>query len=222
MNRAYSPAYLPAYPFGVIDTSNLPYDPNAAATIDAPPSQLDVAANAFAALGVPASTALTVAASSPAASTSLLGDSTAMPDFTMTPDWAAAAANGVSCWDYPNGVPVWVPGPYGSNPTGTPSTGPQCWASNAVPTAQPSPLPMATVQPLPTVVNAAPTPVADNQIFSPTSLLNPMPQIVAGPKAAPAPTCDPISAWVNDNPLLAAAILAAGFIAVMSKKGHRA
>ena len=33
----------------------------------------------------------------------------------------------VACWDYPNGVAVWVPGPGGWTPIGDPTTGPQCW-----------------------------------------------------------------------------------------------
>lgn len=32
-----------------------------------------------------------------------------------------------ACWDKPAGVDVWVPGPGGWTPVGTPSTGPRCW-----------------------------------------------------------------------------------------------
>ncbi len=144
-------------------------------------------------------------------------------DYAMTDDWAAAAANGVSCWDYPDGVPVWVPGPYGSNPTGTPQTGPQCWrpAKNSVPQITAPLLPQATIQNLPSIVgqaNASGPPVANNQIFSPSSLLNPLPQIVAGPKASPQPQCNPITQWVNDNPMFAAGVLALGLMFALKKK----
>lgn len=182
----YYPAYLEAYTYGAIDVSD--FDVNDP-------------------------TAATFAGVSGSGSNGLGGS---MPDYTMTAEWAAAAANGVSCWDYPSGIPVWVPGPYGSNPTGTPSSGPQCFGNNAIPAAAPSPLPQATIQPLPTVTTRAP------KDFSPSGLLNPLPQIVAGPKAAPMPVCNPFNQWVNDNPLLAAGVLALGFMWAMSGKKGRA
>lgn len=113
----------------------------------------------------------------------------------------------VDCWDHPGGVDVWVPGSV-LNPMGSAQTGPQCFSGqNILPTPAPEPMPKATIQPLPQVI----TPAAGGRSFSPTGLLNPLPQIVAGPKAAPAPTCNPISQWVNENPLLAVGVLVLGF-----------
>lgn len=191
----YNPVYYPAYPFGAIDVSADNMDVNSTMSQEATPAA--VAASAINALGGKA----TVNAAGVSIDT-LAGATPFMPQvFT-------------DCWDYPGGVPVWVPGTT-LTPVGTPQTGPQCMntGNNAVPTAVPSPLPHATTQPMPSVVSQG---VPNNQLFSPTSLLNPMPQIVAGPKAAPSP-CSGLTQWVNDNPVMAAGLLLAGLLFAMRK-----
>ena len=89
----------------------------------------------------------------------------------------------------------------------------------------PPSMPQATIQNTPNIVAQANAAAANNgqvpnsQVFGPTSILNPLPQIVAGPKATPGPTCNPVTQWVNENPFLAALLLGAGFLWATSKKG---
>jgi hypothetical protein len=76
-------------------------------------------------------------------------------------------------------------------------------------------MPHATLATLPTII----TPTNDTRLFSPNSLLNPLPQIVPGPTSSPEQTCNPLTQWVSDNPLLAAIGLGAlAFWALGSKR----
>lgn len=58
--------------------------------------------------------------------------------------------------------------------------------------------------------------------LTPASLLNPMPSITNSAPAIVGPTCTGVNQWINDNPLLAAGILAGlAFIMLSEKKGHQ-
>lgn len=57
--------------------------------------------------------------------------------------------------------------------------------------------------------------------LTPASLLNPMPSITNTTPAVVGPDCFGINQWVDDNPLLAAGILAGlAFLVFGGKKGH--
>ena len=136
--------------------------------------------------------------------------------YPMSADWQNAAAHGVSCWDYPAGVPVWVPGPYGSNPTGTPQTGPQCWAQPVITQAPAAPaaLPAPAPAPLP------PPPVLP--VLSPANISQPLPDISSTlePAAVVEPSCWCIlNQQISDHPLAAIGVLAVT-AAILFRKKH--
>ena len=88
------------------------------------------------------------------------------------------------------------------------------------PTPSPVPMPSATTATMPSITNTAQV-VAPMQVITPQGMQQRMPQIVSSTPMVIAPPCDnSFASWVNDNPLLAIAGLAALAYLMMGKKGR--
>lgn len=104
-------------------------------------------------------------------------------------------------------------------------------AAAAMTAAQGGPVPTTAVPPIATVTpntvmpsivgqaNASSSSPTNSSVLTPTDLLNPLPQIVPGPTPDnDLNVCSPLTQWVASNPLLAAGLLAIGFIFAMKGK----
>lgn len=83
-------------------------------------------------------------------------------------------------------------------------------------------MPVSTTSSMPSMTATSQLLTASPQPgLTPSSLLNPMPSITNSTPVVVGPSCSGINQWVNDNPLLAAGILAGlAFLMFGGKKGH--
>jgi hypothetical protein len=87
-------------------------------------------------------------------------------------------------------------------------------------------LPLPTTQTMPQIVQQAQNNIRanggtlpDTSLFSPQSLLRPLPQIVPTPIGDIPPACNSFAGWVSANPMLAVGVLAIGYFLLSGKKG---